>query len=103
MKNVKKDDRLQWRVNTAGLLKEITGNKETWILKRPIQIFANLLAQVADRVIELNDPELNKLMGRLSLYGIADPFDDGYDKVGAEELIANGKLSQETIKRIKGK
>jgi len=38
------------------------------VLKVPLNIFQNLLGQVAQRAIEINDKELNKLMIRLALY-----------------------------------
>lgn len=75
---------MQWRVHTPKLLNETLINDGAAILNIPIKIFANLLSQVADRAVELNDKELNKLMLRLTLYESADP--DSEDFMGAEEL-----------------
>jgi len=60
-----------WKVDTMSLLHEITNNalmKNHGILKVPLNTLRIILAQVAQRAIELNDKELNKLMIRLALY-----------------------------------
>ena len=56
------------KVDTPSLLKEISNNNSTAILKIFINILQSILGQVAKRAIELNDKELNKLMIRLALY-----------------------------------
>lgn len=69
-----------WRVNTPQLLREILNNGSiVGILSKPLAIFAELLAAVADRAIELNDPKLNHLMMRLALFEQGDPYSKGYD------------------------
>lgn len=42
-------------------------------MRAPMQIFQNLLLEVATRASELDDPEMNALMMRLTLYDVADP------------------------------
>jgi hypothetical protein len=64
---------LKWRVDTLALLNEIADSamdRKMGILKIPINIFKDLLADVAQRATELNDPELNILMLRLNLYEV---------------------------------
>ena len=69
-----------WRINTPNLLQEILdGNPSAWILNVPINMLGKLLAEVADRAAELNDPKLNALMLRLALYEAGDPTASGYD------------------------
>lgn len=73
-------DKLEWRVNTPGLLKEMVEyTHEGGALAAPINIFRMILIEVAKRAIELDDPEMNKLMIRLSLYSIADPRSPEFD------------------------
>jgi len=73
------ENRLGWRVHTAGLIAEILTNQTTGILKMPLAIFQQLLAQVGLRAAELNDPKLNELMTRLTIYPFADPKDKDHD------------------------
>jgi len=75
--------RLGWKVNTPGLLQEVLRNPGTSILAQPMLIFADLLAQVADRAIELDDPQLNILMMRLALYDQADPTKRSFKEIRA--------------------
>lgn len=62
-----------FRVDTLGLLTEIVDaglDRRMGILKLPINIFKNILAEVAQRATELNDPKLNILMLKLALYEV---------------------------------
>jgi len=72
-----KTETVHFRVHTPNLLKEVLENlnpkKNHGILFIPMNAFRNLLAQVAERAIELDDPKLNCLMIQLTLYGEADP------------------------------
>lgn len=71
---------LDWKVNTPALLKEILNSNEGMaILAAPLQIFANILAEVAQRASELGDNRLNLLMARLALYECSDPNSKEYD------------------------
>lgn len=65
--------KIEWKVHTSSLLREVLSNPGTAILTTPINIFGNLLAQVAERAAIINDPELNIMMLRLTLYEQADP------------------------------
>lgn len=78
---------LLWKVHTPGLLREVLNNEGAQILLRPLQGFAGLLSAVATRASQLNDPELNKLMCRLSLYAIADPECPDYDPKRLREIL----------------
>jgi len=78
---------LKWRVNTPQLIREIASNPGTGILITPLQIFANILAEVGERASELNDPKLNNLMARLAIYSVADPYSPDYDEKIAHELL----------------
>lgn len=62
-----------WKVHTPNLLQEILTNEGMGIMHKPLSIFGRLLAEVAERAAELNDPALNVLMLRLTLYDAADP------------------------------
>lgn len=73
--------RLHFMVHTARLLSEVMENPGTSILKVPLKILAATLADVASRAIEINDPDLNRLMCRLTLYEQADPESPSYDRI----------------------
>jgi len=63
-----------FRVDTMGLLNEICDcglDRRMGVLKQPMNIFKNILGEVAERAIELNDPRLNILMLKLALYEVA--------------------------------
>jgi hypothetical protein len=81
-----------WRLHTPAFLKEITEMKVDGIgvMSKPIQIFADILGQVAQRALELNDPQLNALMCRLTLYEESDPYSKDFDKAGTEAAITAG-------------
>lgn len=85
-----KSEKGKWRVHTPNLLKEImevSQPKATDILRTPLNIFKNLLVEVGKRASEINDPKLNALMCRLTIYAIADPQDKDYNKKLVEEII----------------
>ena len=63
----------QWKCHTPNLLAEVLNNPGTAILRMPLRILGELLHGVAERAAEVNDPALNLLMLRLTLYDIADP------------------------------
>ena len=63
-------DKLSFDVNTPQFLKEACENANGGMYAVCWNIFRNLLAQVAERATELNDPVLNTLMIRLNLYEI---------------------------------
>lgn len=87
---------VEWRVNTAGLFQEILNNNSTSILTKPLQITGHLLALVAHRASELNDPELNGLMCQLALYAVSDPYDKkSYRARVTERTIKAGLTARE--------
>lgn len=53
----------------------------------PINILRSILNDIALRASELNDKELNKLMMRLALYEVADPYSDKYDPDFVQEYL----------------
>ncbi|MCC6603082.1 MAG: hypothetical protein IT327_07725 [Anaerolineae bacterium] len=72
--------KMQWRVHTQNLLKELVeSNEGMGILSKPVTIFGRLLAAVGERAAELNDEKLNALMIRLAIYSVADPGSPDYD------------------------
>lgn len=83
---------LKWKCHLPNLLGEILGNPGTGILLRPIQIAAGILEQVAESAARINDPELNALMCRLTLYAIADPECDDYDPELCEAIYTEAEL-----------
>lgn len=66
----KMGDKLSFDVNTPQFIKEACENARDGMYGICWNIFRNLLAQVAERATELNDPILNTLMIRLNLYEI---------------------------------
>ena len=63
-------DKLSFDVDTPQFIKEACENARDGMYGICWNIFRNLLAQVAERATELNDPVLNTLMIRLNLYEI---------------------------------
>lgn len=57
-------------VNTPELIAQVFDNPGTAIMKIPFRTLLIILGQVAQRAIELDDPELNALMIKLNLYEI---------------------------------
>ena len=78
---------LVWKVHTPGLLKEILNNPGTGILTQPLRIFSDILAEVAQRAIELKDRELMALMCRLALFEESDPYSAKSDLKKCNDLI----------------
>ena len=80
---------LSWRCHTPNLLNEILNNNpKMGIFSTPINILGKLLAEVGERAAEINDPELNKLMVRLTIYSIADPASQDYDQIAVDKILA---------------
>lgn len=79
--------KLPWRVHTPNMLKESLGNPGMSAMNIPFQVFGDLLYQVAERAAEINDPVMNALMMRLTLYEAADPEKPGFDKKLFEETL----------------
>lgn len=81
-------ERLDWKCHLPQLFEEILSNKTAAILQIPLRITLNILGKVAARAIELNDPQLNILMLRLTLYSAADPSSEDYDPKAIEKCKA---------------
>lgn len=89
-----------WRVNTAALFKEIIEyNQGMGCFFQPINILKGLLAQVAERASQLNDPIMNELMCRLAFYEISDPYNPAYDKSITDETILKGQMERQKMKK----
>jgi hypothetical protein len=86
-KFVSKQISVGWKVHTPNLLKEILNNPGTGILTQPISIFGKLLAEVGERAAEINDPRLNALMIRLTIYSASDPNSPDYDAALCKKAI----------------
>ena len=80
-------EEMQWKVHTPRLLEEVLENPQCAIMHIPINIFANLLHEVGERAVELDDPQLNALMLRLTLYEAADPYLPNHDAVAVAAYI----------------
>lgn len=83
-----------WKVHTPSLLKEVMRNKGAGILAQPMNIFGKLLAQVAQRAAEIDDPELNILMMRLSLYDQADPEKHTFEEIRAAYAAQERRIAE---------
>lgn len=83
-------NKLWWRIHTANLAQEILRNPGTSIMRIPLQIMLDLLSRVGERAIDLDDPQLNELMARLTIYSVADPESADYNVELTERLLATG-------------
>jgi len=92
----KSEMKKEFSVHTPNLLNEILQNNTTGIFKIPLVSLSNLLERVSQRASELNDPVLNNLMCKLTLYSIADPQSDDYD---LEKIREIEKLSFDFIEQ----
>lgn len=83
-----------WKVHTPNLLHEIAENTNQPILVKPLNIFGKLLAAVGERASELNDPKMNALMCRLTIYSIADPESPDYNLNAVNEVMELGNKTK---------
>lgn len=77
----------QWKVHTPRLLNEIAKNPECCTLVKPLQIFGSIMHEVGVAAAKVNDPALNALMCRLTIYSIADPDMPDYDSAKVSKII----------------
>ncbi len=73
-----------FRVDTCAFLAEIANcglPQSAGVLKIPLNVFKGLLAQVAERATQLNDPIMNALMFDLTLYDVPYPTTPAYSKL----------------------
>jgi hypothetical protein len=59
---------LHWKCHLPNLFKEIMCNPGTGMLKMPLTLTQNILAELAERCIQVNDPIINEIMCDLQLY-----------------------------------
>jgi len=81
---------LQWRSHVPNLFIEIIENMEKngRAVAEPLRITYSIMQEVAMRCSEVNDPELNALMCRLTMYAIADPTNkEHFDQKKSEKLM----------------
>lgn len=86
---------VEWKVHTASLLREILKNPGCSVLAIPLSILGRMLAEVAERAAELNDPQLNILMLRLTLYEQGDPEKFSHEQIEAEYVEQRLRLVAE--------
>lgn len=82
-----------FRIDTPAFLTELVEcglDKSMGILKIPINIFKNHLAEIAEIAIKIDNPELNIMMLRMNLY-----------EVKPNEIIKCIKKQQKRIKKEK--
>lgn len=85
---------LQWRVHTPNLLREILNNPSTGALAIPLTIFKDIIEELAGIAIKLNDPKLNAIMCRLTLFEQADPLSKEYNQEAIRKVIQEAKKPQ---------
>lgn len=95
-----KIEQLDWKVHATSLLREIADSNPGLghNLFQPINQLKYLLGEVAQRAIELHDPQLDYLMMRLALYSVADPESKDYDFDTVERYKELARLNREQDK-----
>lgn len=79
---------MKWLVHLPNLLVEICKNPQCEILRIPLTIVQRLLLELGERCAELNDPILNELMVRLTIYAVADPHEKAlYNRAKVDEVL----------------
>lgn len=74
--------KLQWKIHLPNLLSEITScslRDGSGILRVPLNTLRILLQELTSIAIRIDDPELHKVLCKLTLYDIADPEHPDYD------------------------
>lgn len=90
-----------WQCHTENLFKEIINSNPTAnAVARPLDIMGKILFVLADRARELDDPELNSLCCRLTLFAQADKQSPDFDN-RAIDLIH--EFDDKFIKRLSKK
>ena len=85
----KKEYKLVWKCDIPSLFSHIGNHSSAAsMLQMPLMIASRILAEVAIRAAELNDPKLNALMCRLALYEVADQHSKNYDEKTVADLLA---------------
>ena len=86
----KKSSQVSDRDVTKIIKNEVNVKKRSEKLNK--NIFGKLLAKVGERAAELNDPQMNNLMCRLTIYTCADPESKDYDPAKCREVARLAKL-----------
>jgi len=90
-------EKLSFKVHFNNLVTEIatitaaqgkSGGNE---VRMSLLILRKLIAQVAERAAELNDPRMNALMCRLALYSISDPEEKEYNPEVLKKVFEDEK------------
>ena len=94
LKNVfnDKNGSMSFDVDTPRFIKEECENSGSTMYDACWNIFKNLLAQVAERATELNDPVLNTLMIRLNLYEI--PNEERYKMIEKMKELYDASIKE---------
>lgn len=82
--------KLEFDSNLPGLLEEVLNNQTCTVLRTPINITRNLLAELAQIAIELDNPKLHIMMLRLGLYDMPNKKRVVMIKKLKNELSAKG-------------
>jgi len=94
---------MHFRIDTPVFFKEIAdcalsvGNNG--IFKVPLNVFMNLLGQVAQRATQLQDPILDKIMFDLNLYELPSPTSKEYTKL-MKRVYAEAKKQEEKENKV---
>ena len=94
---MKKNTSVHFRVDTMKLLHEICDSampQTMGIVKIPLNVFKNLLAQVAQRATQLHDPILDRLMFDLTLYELPEPTSTEYGELMDKVYAAADKQTK---------
>ena len=91
---------LKWKCHLPQLFEEILlSNDKMGALKIPINYTKQILAEVAERCIEVNDPILNELMCDLQLYETPPISSDEYRAFMKKVRAAAAKQKQKEVKK----
>lgn len=94
---------LEWKICTPAFLQEVFGSYpgKGGVLFQPANIFRELIAEVAQRATEINDPILNALMCRMALYSVSDPYDKEFNHDITQKTINHPEYIKYKQKKIK--
>jgi len=79
--------RLGWRCHTPNLIHEIGDCNELGPVVPALRIFQTLLVQLSEVAIEIDNPKLNSMMVRLTLYSAGEPSNPDYNAKQIYEIL----------------
>jgi len=88
------NNELEWMIHTPNLLNEIVSNSNQPAIEAPIRILGNMLYRLGEIAARINDPELNEIMIRLTIYDIANPESENYDWNKCREILGFKNLKK---------